>query len=186
VEEEVAEGQLRFQRTVATADNINALLKQHSLCGEIDLLVIDVDGNDYYVWDAISVVNPRVVCIEYNSKFPPPVEWIMPRDQGQFWPGSDWFGASLAAYEKLGEAKGYALVGCNLTGVNAFFVRQELASGKFAEPFTAENHYHPPRYYLAPGFYSGHPPRDFRSNKDQIGAPHPVVSSGREIASSGR
>jgi hypothetical protein len=66
-------------------------------------------------------------------------------------------GASLSALEKLGLRKGYSLVGCNITGSNAFFVRNELVSNQFDEPFTAENHYQPPRYFLNSGFYSGHP-----------------------------
>jgi hypothetical protein len=51
---------------------------------------------------------------------------------------------------------GYALVGCNFTGVNAFFVREDLCGDRFAQPFTAENHYEPTRYGLA--FRSAHPP----------------------------
>jgi hypothetical protein len=156
---EIAKGQLVFQRDFITADNINDLLNGAGLSGEIDLLVIDIDSNDYYVWQAIEAINPRVVCIEYNAKFPPPVEWIMPRDDSQEWKGTDWFGASLSALEKLGASKGYALVGCNIGGSNAFFVRRDLIQDKFAEPFTAENHYQPPRYYLTHGFYAGHPPR---------------------------
>ena len=66
-------------------------------------------------------------------------------------------GASLSAMTQLGSEKGYALVGCDIIGANAFFVREDLAKGQFAEPFTAVNHYQPPRYYLTYGFFSGHP-----------------------------
>jgi hypothetical protein len=63
--------------------------------------------------------------------------------------GSNYYGASLSAFEKLMGQKGYSLVGCSLTGTNAFFVKSELARGKFAEPFTAKHLYQPPRYYLS-------------------------------------
>ena len=58
------------------------------------------------------------------------------------------FGASLKAFEKLAQEIGYRLVGCDLTGSDAFFVREDLVGKKFCEPFTAENHYEPMRYYL--------------------------------------
>jgi hypothetical protein len=153
----LASGQLKLQRAFITADNINDLIASNGFSGEIDLLSVDIDSNDYYVWGAISAVEPRVVCIEYNAKFPPPFEWIMPRDDSYIWDGTDRMGASLSALVELGKKKGYVLVGCDIIGANAFFVRSDLTAGKFAEPFTAENHYHPPRYYLTTGFFSGHP-----------------------------
>jgi hypothetical protein len=154
---EISDRRLRFQRALITADNINDLVRDGGITGEIDLLVIDIDGNDYHVWREIEAVRPRVVCIEYNAKFPPPVEWIMPRDDKHVWDGSDWLGASLASLQRLGKEKGYELVGCNLSGVNAFFVSSDEVAGRFAEPFSAESHYHPPRYYLK--FNAGWPPR---------------------------
>jgi hypothetical protein len=154
---EISEGKLKFQRAMITASNIDSLLSAGGMSGGIDLLVVDIDSNDYHVWKAITVIQPRVVCIEYNAKFPPPFEWIMPRDDAYVWDQTDRMGASLSAITALGAEKGYALVGCDIIGANAFFVRQELAKGHFAEPFTAENHYQPPRYYLTFGFFSGHP-----------------------------
>ena len=154
---EIAQGKLKFQRAMINVDNIDALLTAGGMSGPIDLLSIDIDSNDYHVWKAISVIEPRVVCIEYNAKFRPPVEWVMPRDDGYVWNRTDRMGASLSAMTKLGLAKGYSLVGCDIIGANAFFVRADLAKGHFAEPFTAENHYQPPRYYLTYGFFSGHP-----------------------------
>jgi hypothetical protein len=153
---ELASGQLSFVRSRITADNINALLRQGGAVGEIDFLSLDIDSNDYHVWKAIEEISPRVVCIEYNAKFPPPVEWIMPREDDYVWNNTDKMGASLTAMEKLGAEKDYSLVGCDIIGSNAFFVRSDLANGKFNEPLTAENHYHPPRYYLSYGFFAGH------------------------------
>jgi hypothetical protein len=100
-------------------------------------------------------IQPRVVVLEYNAKFRPPIEWIMPYKEDHWWDGTHKFGASLSSYCKLMERLGYYLVGCNITGANAFFVRADLVGEKFAAPFTAENHFEPARYWLA--MASGHP-----------------------------
>jgi hypothetical protein len=150
---------LTVRQAFVTPDNINALLAEGGLTGEIDLLVIDVDGNDYHIMNAVDVVRPRVVCAEYNAKFPPPVDWILPRNDKHVWDGSDQFSASLSAYTQLMVRKGYELVGCTLAGVNAFFVRRELVEERFARPASPEALYQPARHYLAAGYVSGHPPR---------------------------
>jgi ribosomal protein S18 acetylase RimI-like enzyme len=141
-------GRLRLLCEAVTAENVEALFAAGGVPEEPDLVSIDIDGNDYWVWRALRRYRPRVVVLEYNPIFPPPTEWVMPYDPAHRWDRSAHFGASLRALQRLAEAKGYALVGCNLTGVNAFFVRQDLVGDKFAAPFTAENHYEPPRLYL--------------------------------------
>jgi hypothetical protein len=150
-------GYLTCKVAFITRNNINDLLSD--MDREIDLLSIDIDGNDYHIWEAIDVVCPRVVCIEFNAKFPPPVSWAMPYDDRFVWDGSDHFGASLSALVELSMRKGYSLVGCDLTGVNAFFVRDDLLGGKFAIELTPEALYQPPRYYLSPYLHTGHPAR---------------------------
>jgi hypothetical protein len=100
------------------------------------------------VWQAIDAIQPRVVVIEYNARFPPPMEWVMAYDPEHGWDGTDQFGASLESLTALASQKGYALVGCSITGVNAFFVRTPLAHGKFVQPETAECLYQPARYDL--------------------------------------
>jgi len=100
---------------------------------QIDLLSIDIDGNDYWIWQAIRSINPRVVIIEYNAAYPPPIEFVVPYNPQAMWDRSNYFGASLASLARLGAQKGYGLVGCNLAGVNAFFVREDLLSA-FHEP----------------------------------------------------
>ena len=138
---EITQGKLTSRRAMITASNIDSLLTTAGMSGSIDLLSLDIDSNDYHVWKAITVIQPRVVCIEYNAKFRPPVEWIMPRDDAYVWNGTDRMGASLSAMTKLGAEKGYALVGRDIIGANAFFVREELAKGQFAEHFTAGSAY---------------------------------------------
>jgi hypothetical protein len=120
-------------------------------CGgtTVDLLSIDIDSYDYYLWENIRCIRPRVVVIEYNASFPPRVcAAIAHREGYQPAVGTLYFGASLGALVKLGQRKGYSLVGCSISGVNAFFVRDDLVQDHFRAPYTAENHYEPPRYGL--------------------------------------
>ena len=148
--------QLKIKQAFITKNNINHLIANSGFVGEIDLLSVDIDGNDYYVWQAINVVKPRVVVIEYNAKFPPNHFWKQAYNENHRWDGSDWHGASLKALETLGKQLGYQLVGTNISGVNAFFVKQELAEDLFIEPATAEELYNPARYSQF-NYISGHP-----------------------------
>ncbi len=154
----IAEGRLRLEQHFITAANINEMLHRLSPVREIDLLSIDLDGNDYHILRAIPSVAPRVIVAEYNAKFPSDVAWVMEYSEAHRWDGTDYFGASLKALESLLASRGYALVGCNLLGCNAFFVHKDLVSDPpFCSPFTAENHYEPPRYFLLPAFETGFP-----------------------------
>ncbi|GHT76274.1 hypothetical protein AGMMS50262_14020 [Bacteroidia bacterium] len=143
-----------------TKDNINSLIAgQGKITGEIDLLNIDIDGNDYWVWEAITCIKPRVVVIEYNAKFPPNHEWIMEYDAKYVWQGDDESGASLKSLELLGAKLGYQLVGTNVTGLNAFFVKAELAKELFVKPATAEKLYNSTRWTIQ--YISGHPSQKY-------------------------
>lgn len=153
----IASRALTVVNSLVTKDNIDDLIKGHFGAPEIDLLSVDIDGNDFHVFDAISAVVPRVVVIEYNAKFRPPIMYCMDYDATHAWRGDDNFGASLQFLEAGFARKGYCLVACNLTGTNAFFVRSDLVAERFLRPFSAEMHYEPARYHLA-GFDSGHPP----------------------------
>jgi hypothetical protein len=155
----IRSGQLWIERLFITRDNINDKIKELTGSEDIDLLSVDVDGNDYEVLSAISCIRPRVVIVEYNPKFRPPVEWIMKYDASHTWDGTDDYGASLKSFELLLASRSYSLVGCSITGVNAFFVRNDLVSEEiFLPPFVAENHYEPYRHLLYLGFASGFPP----------------------------
>lgn len=119
---------LRAATATITRDNINSLITQQGISGEIGLLSIDIDGNDYWVWQAIDVVNPEIVVIEYNHRFGEELAVTIPYNEN-FRRGEQhpkiYFGASLRALVMLGQSKGYAFVGCNSNGVNAFFVRRD-------------------------------------------------------------
>lgn len=140
--------QLKVQQGYITAENVEALLHENGVPDEFDMLSIDIDGNDYWVWKAIERFKPRVVVIEYNALFRGNVKWVMKYNPAHTYDGTSYFNASLKSLELLAESKGYCLVGCDFLGINAFFVRRDLVGSDFCAPFTAENHYEPIRYHL--------------------------------------
>lgn len=117
-----------------TRENINSVLTEAKAPKEIDLLSVDIDGIDYWLWDAVKVINPRVVIMEYNASFGQENAVSIPYDESFYrWdnknhPNGWYYGTSLAALSYLADLKGYALVACESTGVNVFFVRKELIS----------------------------------------------------------
>lgn len=131
-----------------TAENIEELFRKGKVPAEFDLLSVDIDRNDYYVWEAITQYNPRVVIIEYNAIFRPGCHFVVDYDPNAMWDGTSNTSASLEALYQLGLKKGYKLVASSFSGVNAFFVREDLIDDKFTGPFTAENHYEAPKYFL--------------------------------------
>ena len=141
-------GVLSVDREFVTAETIETIFEAQKVPDEFDMLSIDIDGNDYWVWKAINRFRPRMVVIEYNAVFSPSTQWVQKYNPSHIWDGTSASGASLKSLEILGSTKGYRLVGCNFAGVNAFFVREDLIEDKFCEPFTAENHYEPARHFL--------------------------------------
>ena len=155
----MSNGALKLKEAMVTAENVNDLFRSPDFSGEIDLLSIDIDFNDYWVWKAIEVIKPRLVVIEYNATLRPPMSLTVPYQPTKHWDGTNYFGASLEALVKLGQAKGYRIVGCNFSGTNAFFVRGTICAATISStPATAEEHYEPPRYYFA-SLNVGHPGR---------------------------
>jgi hypothetical protein len=140
---------LTLHQSMVTAENINELIRSGGFSGEIDLLSIDIDFNDYWVWKAIEVANPRVVTIEYNAGLRPPMSVTVPYQPNRSSDGTNFFGASLEALVRLGRTKGYRIVSCNISGSNAFFVREDLCADHFVTPATAEEHYEPPRHFFS-------------------------------------
>ncbi len=114
-----------------TRETINDIISSAGMKGDIGLLSIDIDGNDYWVWEALDVVNPRIVICEYNSVFGSDCAVTIPYDE-QFQRtkahySNLYFGASLPALCILAERKGYEFCGSNSVGTNAFFVRKDLS-----------------------------------------------------------
>lgn len=110
-------------------DNINQLIGDAGFSGDLGILSVDIDGNDYWVWEKIEVVKPIIVVVEWNSVFGPDHAISVPYDpafqrsvahySNLFW------GASIAAFENLAARKGYSLLGSNTVGNNLFFVRND-------------------------------------------------------------
>ncbi len=113
-------------------DNINSLLKGEGMVGQVGLLSVDIDGNDYWVWKSIDVVSPAIVVAEYNAvlgdihALTVPYRADFQRTQAHH--SNLYFGASLPALIQLGRHKGYCFIGTTSTGCNAFFVRDDLAA----------------------------------------------------------
>lgn len=120
------------KRSFITKDNINQLISEYTDVEDIGLLSVDIDGNDYWVWESIDCIKPRVVVCEYNSAFGPEKKVTVPyksdfvRSKEHY--SELYFGASLAAFCHLAEKKGYDFVGSTRAGVNAYFVRKDLSA----------------------------------------------------------
>ncbi|MFZ9651275.1 MAG: hypothetical protein ACO3AI_06100 [Ilumatobacteraceae bacterium] len=132
---------ISYTKSWVTKDNIFATVKQgcrdiDSDFSMVDILMVDLDGNDFYVTEALldGGMKPSVLVLEYNSYLPPPIDWKMEYNAENIWvPPSLNYGASLQAYVNLLSRRGYFLVACNAqTGNNAFFVKNEL-TGKFGD-----------------------------------------------------
>ena len=150
---EIGAQQLQVLNNFVTAENIAGLIDSSRL-GDLDLLSIDIDGNDYWIWNALQP-KPRVVVVEYNARFRPPTKWVMKYNPKHQWNYSDYHGASLESLSVLARQKGYWLFGCCLAGVNAFFVRDDLLKDQFEAPDAAAL-YNPPRYYMQRFLPAGH------------------------------
>ena len=129
-----------------TVQNVNEIIVGNGFEGEIDLLSLDIDGIDYYLWKEISCILPRVVVLEFNHLWGPDVSVTVPYAddfQAEFTEyGSDYAGASLLAFVKLAKEKGYRLVGTNAIATNAFFVREDITHSWLPEiePSICFNH----------------------------------------------
>lgn len=119
-----------------TAENINQLVKEQGFAGEIDLLSLDLDGVDYWLWKSLDVVQPRVVVVEYQDMWGSEKAMTVPYRPDFQCPDTTSFnycGASLPAFVKLARDKGLRLVGANSYGFNAFFVRNGIAEDVLPE-----------------------------------------------------
>jgi hypothetical protein len=120
---------LRLVEAFITRENINKLIADAGFEGDIGVLSIDIDGNDYWVWKALDVVTPMITVIEFNGRFGPDRAVSIPYDPTFTRMAAShtgiYYGASLAAMIKLANEKGYDYVGSNSADINAFFVRSE-------------------------------------------------------------
>lgn len=152
----IAAGRLRIVHALLTAENINSVFAKEGIPAQVDFLSLDIDQNTSHVWRSLQYKS-RVSCIEYNASLPPSMALEVPYNSSLGWDRTNWFGASLKALEIIGRDKKMNLVGCDINGVNAFFVDESDAGDEFLAPYTAEYHFEPPRYKRIP-LRRGHPP----------------------------
>ncbi|MCP4004395.1 MAG: hypothetical protein GY725_09390 [bacterium] len=125
-------------REMVTAENINEVFSRHGVPREFDLLSIDIDSNEYWVWKALRDHTPRLVVIEYNIFLDPHDTEVVPYDPERSWDGTNYHGASLSALRKLGEEKGYALIHTDSYAPNAFFALRSALPSDYVEPSFGE------------------------------------------------
>lgn len=121
---------IQAKSAFVTRENINQLIAETGFRDDVGLLSIDIDGNDYWVFEAIEVISPRIAIVEYNSVFGADRAVTIPYDpnfrrHASHYSGLYW-GASLAALCSVATKKGYDFVGSNSAGNNAFFVRKDV------------------------------------------------------------
>jgi hypothetical protein len=122
------ESRVRFVHAHVSAENVNELVSSGGDDAEVDFLSIDIDGNDIWVWEALTASDPRIVAVEFNAFWGVQRSVAVPYDPAwRYPPGSDYFGASLAAFASIAGRKGYRLVAVEPRGANAFFLRDDVA-----------------------------------------------------------
>lgn len=146
-----------FLHEWVTRENVNDILTKAGFTGAIDLLSLDMDGMDYWIWNALECIQPRVVVLEYQDIIGPGPSITVPYSKDFYAydkPSMDsmpnYSGASLRAFTKLGKKKGYRLVGCNRYGYNAFFIRDGLGEEYFPEVDVESCFFHPKYFTQAP------------------------------------
>jgi hypothetical protein len=141
-----------FVHAWITRDNVDEIIETNGYAGPVDLLSLDIDGNDYWIWEAIGCAAPRVVVLECNDFLGPEKSLTIPYAEGFVAEytayGSEYAGASLPAFVKLGHKKGYRLIGAEKFGFNAFFMRNDVGTELFPEVEPHSCLMHPRSRYL--------------------------------------
>jgi hypothetical protein len=151
-----------YEKAWITAENILALSRsclQRIGATQVDVVSLDLDGNDIYLVEKLLAdgVRPKLFIVEYNAKFPPPVQFQISYDPDHVWQSDDYFGASLSSFAALFARFDYRLVCCNShSGTNAFFVDGALSQHFADVPTDISEIYVEPRYFLYSGRYAQH------------------------------
>jgi hypothetical protein len=161
---------IRTVHSLVTPGNVESLFTSAGVPPEPDVLTIDIDGQDYWVWQALGTFRPRVVVIEYNAELGCDRALVQLPDASG-WDGSAYFGASIGAMRALAWEKGYVLVHTELTGINAFFVRKDLLGDRFA-PEVQVSLRPRPNYFLS----------DFRHPRPQAGRYYRDLETGQLVS----
>ncbi len=146
--------QYNLHKEFITAENISALFDKYGVPSSLDLLSIDIDYNDFYVWKTLDKkYQPAVVLIEYNATHLPSEDKVVKYHPFFCGGGTNYFGASILAMYNLGRSKGYSLVYADQNGVNLFFIRDDILQAKnltFKNMNDVEKIYRRPRYGNGP------------------------------------
>lgn len=137
--------------TFVTPENINTLFADAGVPEDFDILSIDVDSIDYYLWQALNAFQPKIVIIEYNASIPPETDYVVPRVDAVRLSGTSREGASIRALCRLGREKGYRLIYSELSGANLFFVHEAYCGVLDAIALPPEALYQPPQFGLLAG-----------------------------------
>ena len=147
-------GSLKIYNQFITTENSKGFFEHEINNHNLDLLSIDIGNYTYHILSQILFMNPRLIVVEYNAKFGSECEFVSNNTKG-YWDGSINYGASLKSFEQLLLGK-YSLIGCSITGANAFFLSNKENLSKFESPFVSEKHYESEKYYLTNYFKSYH------------------------------
>lgn len=156
---------VRCKRHEVSPANIDRIISEQGLAGEVDLFSLDIDSFDYWVLDAMTACSPRVMVLEYNAFFGAEQAVTVPRDAPLAQGPKGYHGASLTALTKLAREKGFRLLACDPSGTNAFFLRNDLRPEIAAVPVA--------RAFRAPRDRTDH-------LADSLRAPIDMISIARE------
>lgn len=145
---------VKTQMTLITPENIDDLFTAAGVPEDFEIMSVDIDSIDYFVWQGLNKFTPKIVIVEYNSIVPSDIEYIVARDNAIKLGATSKEGASLLAYERLAKKKGYRLIYTELSGTNAFFIH-ESCKQYFADvdwsQLTSANLLQPPQYGVLAG-----------------------------------
>lgn len=158
---------LSFEAMAVSPENINALIERHGLSGEVDFFSLDIDSFDYWVLEALSACEPRLMVLEYNGNFGPDLSLTIARDTDMSRAAKGFHGASLQALTKLANKKGYKLLVCDESGTNAFYLRQDLCPD--IEAVAPEAAFRPMRDSSDPLRQSLRAPKDLEAMANECG-----------------
>ena len=144
----LAAGKLSCARPFLTQKNVCSIIAEAGFDRDLDFLGVDVDYNTFHLFKSCLALRPRVFSVEYNGQFPAFLDWVAPYQEKAVWDKTFAYGASLKALENAAREGGYSLVGCELSGTDAFFVRNDQLGDHFLSPYSAERHWEPLRMWL--------------------------------------
>lgn len=137
---------VRTVQSWITTENINQLFADAGVPKDFDVLSIDVDGPDYYLWEALTDYQPAIVLVECNASIPPNREYVVPESKAWELSGTAAEGANLLALFRLGERKGYRLIYTELSGANLFFLHESVAENLDLSDLTPDVLYQTPQF----------------------------------------